>query len=40
MLMFTQSDDVQRMTDAMFMPEGQGAMSWFESDTMPGLYFW
>lgn len=33
-------DDPQRMTDAMFVPEGQGSMSWFENDTMPGLYFW
>lgn len=34
------TDTLQRMTDAMFVPEGQGNMSWFESDSMPGLYFW
>ncbi|KAJ0117352.1 hypothetical protein J7T55_003766 [Diaporthe amygdali] len=36
----TEDWDVTRMTDAMFMPEGQGSMSWFDTDTMPGLYFW
>lgn len=39
-LTLTHTDNLQRMTDAMFVPEGQGAMSWFENDTMPGLYFW
>ncbi|KAK7698512.1 hypothetical protein SLS64_012504 [Diaporthe eres] len=36
----TEDWDFTRMTDAMFAPEGQGAMSWFDSDSMPGLYFW
>ncbi|KAL1855250.1 hypothetical protein Daus18300_011156 [Diaporthe australafricana] len=36
----TEDWDLMRMNDAMYLPEGQGAMSWFETDAMPSLYFW